>query len=325
MIVLKNFYISVVVYFPGWDDSFTELIPRISRCVAEKFQLYEILLTTHQQSHFERICLLTKKIPHVRTLLLQRKPSFEVSLYAGLQSAIGDVVVTLNPYTDPIERITDIALESLDHGQMSWGICQNPIDESIIFRAVRRSYDFVANHVLGFNYAPGVTYFRAYPRSIINHLKAFASRTGHLKFVGRVSGLEQRRFEYMQNWNSRTPRRRNLLPSIVETLDMTLTNSVVPIRLISSFTLVGSLVNLSIAAFHSSTSSQDSAVTSYWVALSSASALFMLSLMLVVLGEYLGRILSVGLQFPIFTVARECSSSNQIDETTFLNVSDGDE
>ena len=123
-----NTVVSIVVPLEQDVRLLEGLVTEIDQTVGAAYRFFEIVLVDDGSSDGTAAVMqpLLKKIQRIRYMKLSRPFGRDVALSAGIESAIGDFVVTLDPRTDPIEVIPQMIELCRKSGGIVHGMAENP-------------------------------------------------------------------------------------------------------------------------------------------------------------------------------------------------------
>ena len=113
-IVREDIFVSVIVGARAEYDSLDKYITELSELLASKYENYEIIVIDNALSAavIQEVVGLLSELPCIRLIRLSREYSYDTALMAGIQGAIGDYVVLVNPSLDPISEIPAMVEEN---------------------------------------------------------------------------------------------------------------------------------------------------------------------------------------------------------------------
>ena len=167
-----NTVVSIVVPLEQDASLLEELVVEIDQTIGAAFRFFEIVLVDDGSTDGTQVAIqpLLKKIQRIRYMRLSRSFGRDVALSAGIESAIGDFVVTLDPRTDPIGVIPQMIDFCRKSGGIVHGIAGNPLRRPFArewFGNVFRNY---CSKRLGVDIKRGVSDLRVMSRQAVNAL-----------------------------------------------------------------------------------------------------------------------------------------------------------
>lgn len=309
--------VSLVVPVNDAASYLEEFIEQAVASLASSFRHYEIIIVDDGSVDDSVVVAdrILSRLDHIRLVRLSRRFGPEVAISAGLELAIGDWAVVLDPATDPpalIPRLVDHARSNAD---MLYGIRDKPRDEPWIVRLCARLFYWYASRVIHLDLPRNASHLRVLSRKALNALLQLPQRELYLRVLPLYIGFRSEPFTYTPI--SRPGMRRRSFGELVNTaVALTIDNSSHPLRLVSVVALIASFLNVVYAIYVVAIFLFKEDVAEGWVTTSAQSALqfFLLSLALAALCEYTGRIFSrVGGQ-PSFYIMDEQSSAVALKE-----------
>ncbi len=319
--VPSDLFVSVVA--PLHDDAahIADFVKETEAVLLAHYVEYEIVLVDDGSRDDTREIVESLLSSHrcIRLLRLSRRFGVEIALAAGLETAIGDVVVTILPAVDPprlIPRFVDVAIDGRD---IVIGVAPARRDAS--YRLLRGCYDWLCRRVLDVDLIPGSTCFRALSRQAVNALLRVRSRRRYFSLLIDDIGFDSIRIEYEQE-----PRASVARPGLAALarggVSLIVHNSTVPLRFVSLMGLTGSLLSLAYAFYVVMANILLATIAPGWTTLSLqvTGLMFLMFLMLALIGEYLVRLLEEVSDRPLYHVYSEKTSTVMLANPERTNV-----
>ena len=260
----------------------------------------------------------------VRYLRLTRPTDDETALMAGLDAAIGDFLVTLDPDFDPPDELAKMVELCRGGRDMVLGVASNPVPPGPLYTALRRVFVSLSHRLLRVDLTVGVTGYRVISRQAVKALIKVRLRRRFFALVAADVGLAGTNHVYAQI--SRSGRRpvHRLLHDVRLGMSVLVHNSITLLRLASVLGILGGIMSLSYNLYAVVIFIFKRDVPPGWTTLSFAiSALFTLVfLMLALIGEYLSRVLEESSVRPLYHVRDELSSAVMLSDPARRNVLD---
>src|SRR5690242_8723728 len=138
----RDIFVSVVVPLENDLDILPTVVRELDAVMRAHFGDYELIFiddgsSDGTRSFFERA---KSEIPCFRYSRLTRPFGLEVAIACGLEQAIGDVIVVLNPAVDPPARIPEFAEKANDTDGIVIGIAVDKFRRSLVYRFAYQAY-----------------------------------------------------------------------------------------------------------------------------------------------------------------------------------------
>lgn len=281
--------------------------------LAGAFRHYELIIVDDGSQRISRETweALLARHDGVRVLHLSREFGEEQAIAAGLDSAIGDFVVTMSPGADPSALIPALVQRAREGADVVLGVRTNRSGDPIWLRAGAGAFYWYARRVMRLELPAHATHFRCLSRQALNALNKLRETGSRLRVFSSFIGYASAAFPYVPIGRTRRSRSRSPGEAISIALAMVLDNSSHPLRMTSLLGVVAAVLNLVYAAYVLAVYAVQDDVMPGWatMSLTNAAQFFMLSVILAVLCEYVGRLPKQFGSAPGYYVREERSSS----------------
>jgi dolichol-phosphate mannosyltransferase len=254
----------------------------------------------------------------VRVIRLSRRFGADIAVTAGLDSAIGDLTLTMAVATDPPARIPDFVAKG-DRGADIVIGSTGRRGRSWLRRTAWKAFHRVFRRMTGFRLVPGAATMRLFSRRALNALTRIRQKTVHLRLLGCSVGFRTAVVEYE---TVAAPRRTPLVATTGEAVSMLVSHSPAPLRLVSYLGGVASLLNVACMAWVVGVNVWKDRVVEGWTTLSLQIAVmfFFLFTTLIVIAEYLAHAFEEVKDCPLYHVAEERISSTAMSDARRRNI-----
>jgi glycosyltransferase involved in cell wall biosynthesis len=307
----SSYFVSAVARLHDDADILEPFLAGLARVLQERYENHEIVLVDDGSRDGTPQALrdLLRRIPSVRVLRLSRAFGRDIAITAGLESAIGDYVVTLEPRTDPVELVPELVERARTSGTVVCGIDREWASRPWSRRVGSRLFHSLLRRVLAIEVPERSTYLRVMPRQAVNALVQMRDKSRQFRALTPYIGFRWEPFQYAPR--PRTRDRVSLARDAEDAVGIIVSNSVRPLRLVSWLGLGASVLNLLYIGYVVLVSIFKRTVAEGWITLSlqHAGMFFLLFVILTVLTEYVGQTLLEARDRPLYYVREEMNSS----------------
>lgn len=306
-------FVSVVapLYNEGaWVEPF---VRETVALLQEQYAHYELVLVDDGSTDdtVARVETLLRQLPAMRLIRLSRRFGPDIAITSGLESAIGDFVVTLLPETDPpslIPGLVDLCRQGKD---VLFGIRSSTRGEPWSRRFAASLFYAVAEHLFRAPILRHASFYQVYSRQALNAVVRIKDKARYLRLLGTLIGYENRTFTYEPIQRSATVQGRSWSEAFALALGLLTAQSANPLRFVSAMGLLASIINVLYVAYILVIYFFKPHVAEGWTTLSLQTAgLFLwVFLILTVLSEYVGQILGELKDRPLYFALEEKNSS----------------
>lgn len=324
---VASYFVSVVVPLANDGDVLEPFVEELLATLRAGWMNYEVLLVddgSHDETRAAAVRLLARH-ECLRYLRLSRRFGPEVALLAGMDNVIGDVVVVLQPESDPPALLPKFVETARSTGGVAFGVRTIPLGEGPVYNLARRAVVRFAAALLELDLPADATLYMAFTRQALNAVNQIRDKSRALRVFGAVIGFPRQRIEYEPVPRRKPVRTKSWRDGVRRALSLIVTNSTRPLRWVSVLGVLASFVSLLYALYVCAVALWKPHVAEGWTTLSlSISGLFFLQfLILAVACEYLGRLLEETRDRPAYFVAEERASSVLVADATRRNVVHG--
>ncbi|HEV7280834.1 MAG TPA: glycosyltransferase [Pirellulaceae bacterium] len=311
---LSDCFLSAVL--PTRDEGpwFGAFVRSLSATLQNTFDDHEIVIVDASISETSASMMqsIVDEVPYVRVIELFEAPDRELQCAAGLENAIGDVVVVIDPRTDPPDVVPEIASKALQGNDLVVGVCRSSrslayLPFSVGFRTMVRAF-------APYRVPKQATMLRALSRRGVNLLMSRRRRI-KLLFVDMSRALA-RSDVHVYSFAPGARHRKSLFKGARDAATIIVHYSLAPLRIVGLTGLLASLLSVAISVYALALRLFNDDVIEGWTSLSvfMSCQFTLLFLILTVYSEYMVRIVEDREGIHEYDVAREFHSSVMIDE-----------
>ncbi len=318
-----DLFISVVASISNDGKVIRAFIEETIEVLSHHYNHYEVILVDDGSTDdsYQKMLELLNIHQGIRVTRLSRRFGEGVALSAGLDSAIGDFVVMLNPDTDPPALIPEMVERCRAGTGIVAGVRTQRGREPLWSRIGSGIFYWYARTVLRLNIPENFSRFHVLSRQVVNAISQVRDQHRYIALISNYVGYSQSEYPYQPINRSGKKQFRKFRESIDLALDIVISNSTHPLRMVTIIGLVASILNLCYVLYIVLIYIFKEKVMEGWATTNFQSAVmfFLVFTILTVLSEYVGRILNEVRRRPLYYVLEEKQSSVMF-PTTARNV-----
>lgn len=320
----EDIFVSVVAVLDANTRDVEAFVRALDEEVGARYANYEVLLVDNGIPDSELIDLrsLLTQLPCLRVLRLSRRFAMDSAVFAGLEAAIGDYLVVLNPTHDPAAAISDVVRMLREDGvDIVQGLSTVPLGGTWLGGITRRSFYWYNRRFLQIDIPIRATQLTGLTRRAVNTLTATTRSHRYLRHLIRHVGYQIADFYYLPVEGP--SRKRTVRSDYVEAVEMISSYSTHPLRVVTILGAAAAFLNLVYAVYVLGVSVLVGGVVEGWTTTSLQLSLmfFAIGTVLAIQSEYIGRILTETRHEPSYVIMEEIESETLIADLERRNVS----
>jgi polyisoprenyl-phosphate glycosyltransferase len=260
-------------------------------------------------------------VPNVQVYALTKEVDADIATAVGLESALGDFITVIDPLTDDIAFLPDMLEHAVRGADVVFATNQCRPRQSIAYRICFSIFDFLFKTFNGIYLAKEAPHYRVLSRRVANFILQHPTPLVTYRHLPATGGFSKINLTYRAECRPSRPKR--LGDSIERGVRLLVSTTRGPMRLVTSLSLFGAFANLVYSGYVIAIAVFKTDVAPGWVTLSlqQSGMFFLISLVLLVLGEYILQVASSSTEGPLYHVAQEFSSA-VMPKREKLNVED---
>ena len=328
---------SVVMVVSDAADYITPYLERLSVILRDSFDHYEVIVVddASRDNTVARILQAQETIPGTVLLGLSSRCGTDVAVIAGLEHAIGDFVVILDPRLDPPELVPARALGGAD---VVYALPRERVDGIGLSNVLTNRFLRFVARAKDIDVPMAVSSCRLVSRAVLNFMLKPTNRHRILMLSPALSGFEHATLVYDREYSGPADRARGARGAIegsrfsrivsmtARAVSLTLAISVTPLRTVSLLALGASGLTLIYSLYVIGFWLFSDTVAPGWTSLSLqiSGLFFFITLVLAVMSEYLLQVLEGTANHPLYYLSRHTHSKSLAYDNTLNVISRGD-
>jgi polyisoprenyl-phosphate glycosyltransferase len=318
-----DIFVSVAASIDSVDDTIKDFFARSISLLKRRYSNYELVIIANgvADEALEDLTTLLKVHPCIRVIRLSRNYNQEVATFAALESTIGDYTVVVSPLTDPPSSIIKLIDRLTEGNDIVFGVSREPLPHPLLSRLGRRWFFWYSGHYLEIDIPTNTTHLMGLNRRAVNALTQIKGHHRHVRHISAQVGFRTTTLVYTPKFKGKL-RERGLFKSINLAIEIAVSYSRHPLRLVSKFSLLISGINLIVALYAIVNYLFNGSVVEGWTTLSLEISImfFFVFLVLAIIAEYIGQMREELRGQPSYHIMEELTSNVLIADTTRRNV-----
>ncbi len=289
-------------------------VARLINILQADFEFYEVILVNNgcTDDTKAKVAALQKRLPNLTLYNLANKYSMAIATIAGLDHAIGDYVIVLDPRQDPPDLVTALIRVALDENDIVYAVSRERAAAKTLYYRVENWFLRALGRLNHIRLPPALSSARLFSRRALNFILKAVDRHRILSLAPALSGYNIERIVYDPEPVAQAGGGGlNWAYSIYRAVELTLSLSPKPLRLVSIVSVGVSMLTVIYSIYVVIYWLTHESVAAGWASLSLQISVlfFFLSLVLAVMSEYMQQILENIGRRPLYFYTTQTSSS----------------
>jgi polyisoprenyl-phosphate glycosyltransferase len=320
----RDLFVSVVIPLDNDADILPGFVTEVDGIMRQSYGDYELIFiddgsTDGTRSLFERV---KSDLACFHYLRLTRPFGLEVAIACGLEQAIGDVIVVLNPASDPPASIPAFVERASATRGIVVGVEADASSQPKAYRLAYYLYFEMCQALVPRAQIYGATHFMALTRTALNAVLKVRDSFRYVRVSAMYVGFEVSKVPYRRMLRRPVARRRKLLRLLADSVHVIVANSNRPLRIAALFAAIMGASDFAFLAFVVGMKLFWKEVQYGWASTNVFNA-FMFGCLFLVLGvvcEYLAEIRGDVKDRPLYVVQDEFHSNTMMAHSDRRNV-----
>jgi dolichol-phosphate mannosyltransferase len=322
--VKLDVFVTIVVPLRNDADILEAVIADVYAIMRQNFGEFELIFVDDGSTDETLSIFLdaSRRLECLRYYRLARTFGIEAAIACGLEQAIGDVVVVLNPARDPPELIPQFVADAQANSGIVIGVENRGKSRNALYRLAYDLHYAASKVLLERPQIYGATHYVALTRTALNALLKIKDSFRYVRVLAMYAGFKVTKLPYEPRDRRSPARRSRALPLIEGSVSMIVSNSSRPLRIAGAISALASLLNFSYLGYVIGVRYLWQGVQPGWAstAFQNATMFCLLFLVLAVVCEYLARLIAEVKHRPVYVVEDEFQSRVMLALSEIRNV-----
>lgn len=293
-----------------------ELEPTLTaatRAVASTVSDYELVIVDNASDDdtLSTLRRLTAEdgLPNLQVYALTKEVDLETASWVGLENALGDFVAVIDPLNDDIGFLPTMLEKAAGGIDVVFANNELTSTQSLFYRIGHRVFHALYKWFNGIHLATEAPQYRVLSRRVVNYILQHSQPAMTYRHLPVTGGFARVNLSYRAE--PKGVARRPLGENIDRAVRLLISTTRAPMRLVTTLSLFGAVSNLLYSAYVIAIAILKDNVAPGWVTLSlqQSGMFFLISLVLLVLGEYILHMGVLSNEGPRHHISQEFTSA----------------
>lgn len=306
-------FLSVVFVVRNQSDHIEKILSDAAAGISSLVSDYELIIVDNASDDKSVAVLkaLTGEngLPNLQVYALTKEVDDDTASWVGLENALGDFVVVIDPMADDICFLPEMLDKAVSGADVVFASNGNKAAQSLAYRGAYAIFYGLYRWFNGIDLAKEAPQYRVLSKRVVNFILQHPQPAMTYRHLPATGGFARVNLNY-----SATPKvshTKHLGNSIDRGARLLVSTTRAPMRLVTSLSLFGAVANLVYSVYVVAVGFLKVDVAPGWVSLSlqQSGMFFLISLVLMVLGEYILNMASLSNEGPLYHVGQEFTSA----------------
>ncbi|MDI6529453.1 glycosyltransferase [Pseudomonas otitidis] len=259
--------------------------------------------------------------PNLQVYALTKEVDGDTASWVGLENALGDFVAVIDPLLDDIDFLHEMFDKAVMGADVVFANNLQKPRQSFVYRAAFAGFNFLYKSFNGIHLAKEAPQYRLLSKRVVHFILQHPQPAVTYRHLPATGGFARVNMEYSAKPLARNAKK--LGESIDRGMRLLVSTTQAPMRLVTSLSLFGAAANLIYSVYVVAVGIFKADVAPGWVSMSlqQSGMFFLISLVLLVLGEYILHMASLSNEGPLYHVGQEFTSA-RMTRREKLNIED---
>lgn len=319
-------FLSIVFVVRNQSTHVEKILSNAVSYIAPLVADYEIIIVDNasEDDSISTLKTLTKQcgLPNLQIYALTKEVDSDTASWVGLENALGDFIAVINPLTDDIKFLPYMLDEALNGADAVFADNQLKPPQSFAYRVLNAIFNGLYRRFNGIDLAKEAPQYRVLSKRVVNFILQHSHPAMTYRHLPVTGGFARVNLSY-----STTPDieyKKRIGQSVNLGMRLLVSSTRAPMRLVTLLCLFGAVANLIYSIYVVVIFFMKPDIASGWasISLQQSGMFFLISLVLLVLGEYVIQMASLSNEGPLYHIGQEFTSARMTRHEK-LNIEEG--
>lgn len=306
-------FLSIVFVVRNQSAHAEKILSDAASCIASLVSDYEIIIVDNASDDDSISVLKTltgeNGLPNLQIYALTKEVDADTASWVGLENALGDFVAVIDPLADDIGFLPEMLDKAVSGADVVFANNQQKAPQSLAYRVSSAVFNGLYKRFNGIHLAKEAPQYRVLSKRVVNFILQHPQPAMTYRHLPATGGFARVNLNY-----SAAPKlthTKRLGESIDRGMRLLVSTTRAPMRLVTTLSLFGAVANMVYSVYVVAVGFLKTDVAPGWISLSlqQSGMFFLISLVLLVLGEYILHMVSLSNEGPLYHVGQEFTSA----------------
>ncbi|WP_182310240.1 glycosyltransferase [Aeromonas media] len=306
-------FVSVVLVIRNQQSQIESLLTEVAAHVAPLVSDYELIIVDNA-SEDESVAVLKKLageqgVPNLQVYALTKEVDVDTAAWVGLENALGDFVAVIDPLADDIGFLSEMLDNSVRGTDVVFATNEQRAPQSLFYRMADSAFNQLYTWFNGIHLVKEAPRYRVLSKQVVNFILQHSQPAVTYRHLPATGGFARVNLSYSAA--PKNPHKKRFGESVDRGIRLLVSTTNAPMRLVTSLSLFGAVANVMYSIYVMAIGLVKTDVAPGWVSMSlqQSGMFFLISLVLLVLGEYILHMASLTNEGPLYHVGQEFTSA----------------
>lgn len=318
-------FLSVVIVIHNQSQHIEYFIQSVSELISPILSDYEIIIIDNASEDDSLQVLKTLSgqsgYPNLQVYALTKEVDGDTASWVGLENALGDFVAVIDPLLDDIFFLPEMLDKAVMGADVVFANNKQKPRQSVAYQLGNLAFEFLYTTFNGIHLAKEAPHYRLLSKRVVNFILQHPQPAVSYRHLPATGGFVRANMDYSAK--PIATHTKKVWDSFDRGMRLLVSTTKAPMRLVTALSLFGAVANLIYSCYVLAIGIFKTDIAPGWVSLSlqQSGMFFLISLVLLVLGEYILHMASLSNEGPPYHVGQEFTSA-RITRREKLNIED---
>ncbi|HQU09175.1 MAG: glycosyl transferase [Burkholderiales bacterium 21-58-4] len=306
-------FLSVVLVARNSAQELPAILTQASSLLATLVSDYELIVVDNasEDPSLSVLKKLTSEdgLPNIQVYALTQELEANAASWVGVENALGDFIAVIDPLIDDINFLPNMIDQAVSGADVVFASNKQKPKTSLAYRACAAVFNSLYKWFNGIDLAKEAPQYKILSKRVVNFILQHPMPHLTYRYLPASGGFQKINLSYSAT--PLAPKRASLNESIDRGIRLLVSTTRAPMRIVTTLSLFGGVANIVYSVYVIIIALVKKNVAPGWVTLSlqQSGMFFLISLVLLVLGEYILHMASISNEGPLYHVANEFTSA----------------